>query len=197
VAVAIALAIFPLGGLAISAAELQWVEGGWFLCAAAGAVAVGYAMRHFQRSTLRPLLLCLATAGTASVAAFLLLTAANTGHLRADPLVGLMWLLLYFPALFILEEVSFRGALDSHIYRPGGRFGWLSALAVSALWGLWHLPTLEPDQRGVGTAASLVVFHCVVGVPLSLYWRRSGNLAVPSFTHALLDAVRNALQASS
>jgi hypothetical protein len=36
--------------------------------------------------------------------------------------------------------------------------------------------------------------HSLIGVPLATYWRQSGNLAVPAFTHALIDAVRNALQ---
>jgi membrane protease YdiL (CAAX protease family) len=38
-----------------------------------------------------------------------------------------------------------------------------------------------------------VVWHCLVGVPLSFAWRRSGNLAGPALAHAGLDAVRNAL----
>jgi membrane protease YdiL (CAAX protease family) len=32
----------------------------------------------------------------------------------------------------------------------------------------------------------------MVGIPLSLFWRRSGNLFVPAAVHALIDAVRNA-----
>jgi membrane protease YdiL (CAAX protease family) len=32
-----------------------------------------------------------------------------------------------------------------------------------------------------------------MGVFLSIYWRRSGNLAVPGFAHAFGDAVRNIL----
>ena len=34
---------------------------------------------------------------------------------------------------------------------------------------------------------------CVIGVPFSIIWRRSGNLGVTGVTHALVDAVRNAL----
>jgi membrane protease YdiL (CAAX protease family) len=44
-------------------------------------------------------------------------------------------------------------------------------------------------------AAILVVFHVATGVPLTIGWRRSGNLAVPGIAHALIDAVRNALLA--
>jgi len=39
----------------------------------------------------------------------------------------------------------------------------------------------------------LLVVHCVIGVPFSIYWRRSGNLFVTGSTHALIDAVRNVL----
>ena len=41
---------------------------------------------------------------------------------------------------FVLEEVAFRGALDAHVHHEGEGRGWQSALFVSALWGLWHLP---------------------------------------------------------
>ena len=34
--------------------------------------------------------------------------------------------------------------------------------------------------------------HVVLGVPLSLAWRRSRNLAGPALAHAVNDAVRNA-----
>jgi membrane protease YdiL (CAAX protease family) len=37
------------------------------------------------------------------------------------------------------------------------------------------------------------VVQVAVGPFLSLFWRRSGNLMVPGFAHALSDAVRNAL----
>jgi membrane protease YdiL (CAAX protease family) len=39
----------------------------------------------------------------------------------------------------------------------------------------------------------LLIPQVLIGVPLSIYWRRSGNLAVPAFTHAFIDSVRNAL----
>jgi hypothetical protein len=40
----------------------------------------------------------------------------------------------------------------------------------------------------------VLLFHSLVGVPLSLFWRRSGNLAVPAFAHAWIDALRDSLQ---
>jgi membrane protease YdiL (CAAX protease family) len=57
---------------------------------------------------------------------------------------------------------------------------------------LWHLPVSE-GMPFPFLVVSLVAWHCLVGVPLSLAWRRSGNLAGPAFAHAAMDAVPNAL----
>ena len=62
------------------------------------------------------------------------------------------------------------------------------------LWGLWHLPTLPAESRGPEAVIALLGVHALIGVPLAIYWRQSGNLAVPAFTHAMIDAVRNALR---
>jgi quinol-cytochrome oxidoreductase complex cytochrome b subunit len=40
---------------------------------------------------------------------------------------------------------------------------------------------------------ALPCIHVATGIFLSMAWRRSGNLAVTSGTHALIDAVRNGL----
>jgi len=54
--------------------------------------------------------------------------------------------LLYLPICFLLEEVFFRGALDSFVHRTNDPLPWLSAGFISLLWGLWHLPTLGTDK---------------------------------------------------
>jgi membrane protease YdiL (CAAX protease family) len=59
---------------------------------------------------------------------------------------------------------------------------------VSVLWGLWHHPIVPQ-----ATILQLLVTQVAVGPFLSLFWRRSGNLMVPGFAHALTDSVRNAL----
>jgi hypothetical protein len=43
-------------------------------------------------------------------------------------------------------------------------------------------------------ASVAVVQHSIIGIPLAIYWRKSGNLAVPAFTHALIDGVRDGLR---
>jgi membrane protease YdiL (CAAX protease family) len=109
-------------------------------------------------------------------------------------LAGLRDFLFYLPVCFVLEAVSFRGALDSHLYYPGERFRITSALLGTALWGLWHLPLLPARSWNIETALVLAVTHSLIGVPLAIYWRKSGNLAVPAFTHAMIDGVRNGLR---
>ena len=74
-----------------------------------------------------------------------------------------------------------------------------SAAVVSCLWGLWHLPLVAADGHGMSLllrAQSLAIAHMITGIPLSIYWRRSGNLLVPGVAHAFIDAVRNALVAT-
>jgi membrane protease YdiL (CAAX protease family) len=110
--------------------------------------------------------------------------------------------LLYFTVTFVLEEVAFRGALDSHIYQlpaAGQRRGgsaWLSAVFVSALWGMWHLPLLPTGGAAAFAAAipMLIIVHTLTGVPLSFCWRASGTLVLPAGAHALIDSYRNCVQ---
>jgi membrane protease YdiL (CAAX protease family) len=78
------------------------------------------------------------------------------------------------------------------VHHQGEARGWPSAIFVSALWGLWHLPVTSglpfPLQL-----LELVGVHVLLGVPLSMSWRRTGNLAGPALAHAVNDAVRNAM----
>lgn len=163
-----------------------------------GALACGYALSRFTRATTRELMLCLATAGLLGVILMAGAAAARAFGLN-EPIVpslrvGVKSLLLYFPVTFVLEEVSFRGLVDAHVHQPGASGGFWSALFVSAGWGLWHWPVAARVGLPMWlTAMQLIVIHTVIGVPLSYFWRRSGNLAVPGFTHAFIDAVRNAL----
>jgi membrane protease YdiL (CAAX protease family) len=91
----------------------------------------------------------------------------------------------------VLEEVFFRGMLDTYVHLPGEARGLGSAVFVSALWAIWHLPIVPAS--GAVVIPGLLVVHVAIGVPLSLYWRRSGNLAVPATAHAFIDALRNVL----
>ena len=92
------------------------------------------------------------------------------------------------PLCFIVEEVTFRGALDSYLWEQGER-GLCSALALSFLWALWHLP-IQTVPINFSVALWPGVVHTAIGVPLAMSWRLGGNLAVPAAVHALLDGLR-------
>lgn len=162
----------------------------WLACAIAGAFGAAYAFRHFRDDTFRILVKCTLTAGLLGAA---LMTAAWLARPDAKPPslgAGLESLLMYLPVCFVLEEVFFRGALDAHVHRPGETRHWASAIFVSVLWGLWHMPIVpNPGTALIG----LLIVHTAIGIPLSFCWRGSGNLAVPAASHAVIDAVRNAL----
>lgn len=107
-------------------------------------------------------------------------------------------LVFYFAASFTLEEVAFRGALDSHVYPLGETNNrvqaWGSALFVSIVWGLWHLPLA--GEFGMGFLDFLVIalfVEILEGIPLSFCWRQGGTLVLPAIAHALIDAYRDAL----
>lgn len=191
-----ALAALPLyKGVRAAGAGAPWSISAWYLCAIGGAVGAAYALRSFRRSAVRPLLVCLATAGGTGILLMVLaqsarggLPAVSAGTART----ALTWLVLYFPVTFVLEEVTFRGALDAHLHEPGEGRALGSALLGSALWGVWHLP-ISAHGFSAATLIPLVVVHSLIGVPLAWGWRRGGNLAVPALAHAVVDAVRNAV----
>ena len=176
------------------------ITASWELCGVAGAFAAAYALVQFRRSTWRDLIGCWAIVGTVGATLFI---AAAIGQaqlrqqgVRLDWATGLISLVQYFVVGFVLEEVAFRGLLDAHVHHPGEKASFATALFVSVLWGLWHLPLKVPEagaQPLWATALALAITHSLLGVPLSLFWRRSGNLAVTSFSHAFVDAVRNSL----
>jgi hypothetical protein len=171
-------------------------ETGWYLAAVIGAFGVAYALRNFHRASWHDLWFCLATAGVIGIlilaqAAVINGIAHRSFVLRVSEFFSS--LVLYVPVVFLLEEVSFRGAFDAHVHHLGESGEYATAFLVSGLWGLWHLPLVLGQRSFPMLALGLIGVHCAVGVPLSLYWRRSGNLFVPGATHALVDAIRNAL----
>jgi membrane protease YdiL (CAAX protease family) len=168
---------------------------GWYVAAVAGAAAAAYALRS---TTLRAVLRSAALPTLVGVVGNVLVVGgvrlATGSSIEPLAMLGsvLKWLAIYFPATFVIEEVAFRGALDAHVHQHGENREYRSALLVSALWGLWHLPVSE-GMPFLLLVLSLVAWHCLVGVPLSFAWRRSGNLAGPAFAHSAIDAVRNGL----
>lgn len=192
--VAAVLAVVP-GYYAIGALTVHdWSLLGWYLAAMAGAVAAAISLRASSvltalRDAAAPV--AIGAGGMASVYAVLHMATGTPWPAMAAVAAVAKYAALYFPATFLLEEVAFRGALDAHVHHEGEGRGWSSAVFVSALWGLWHLPVASGLPLPV-LVAELVVVHVVIGVPLSFAWRRTRNLAAPAFAHAVIDAVRNA-----
>lgn len=168
---------------------------GWNLAAVAGAVAAAFSLRAGTvlaalRSAALPI--AIGASGFAVVFGIVHLATGTPWPAMAALAAVAKYTALYFPATFLLEEVAFRGALDAHVHHDGEARGWQSAIFVSALWGLWHLPVSSMHLPLPLLVLQLVAVHVLLGVPLSFAWRRSRNLAGPALAHAVNDAVRNA-----
>ena len=204
-----ALAVLPAVELIQTFRQADWPsytpEILWYACCIIGAFGAAFGFSHFTRQTWKELGFCAGTAGAIGCLTmsfgFLTRLAVKSMHHTpvtftwANALTGLQSFVLYVPVCFVLEEVVFRGAIDSHVFRPGDKGQWWTAFFVSTLWGWWHLPIA--GSKGIMQLMTLIVLlpciHIAIGVFLSLSWRRSGNLAVPATVHAFIDAVRNML----
>ncbi len=194
IGIAVVLALVPLYVVFTTVQQGQWTGTLYGLVSIGGAVAAAYAIRQMRGTTLRQLFFCLATAGLIGIALQVFLQYAAAAA-RREPLTfnAGVWLLSsfeYIPALFVMEEVLFRGALDGYLHEEEQGTGWVSAIYLSALWGLWHIPVAGTIPIVI---VELLIFQIAVGVPLSYWMRRSGNLMVPATSHAVIDSMRNAL----
>ena len=173
----------------------QWWLIGWYVAGFVGAVGAAFALRATSpvamlRSAALPI--AVGAGGMAAVIGGIHVATGAPVHVLAVVGTVVKYIAIYFPVTFVLEEVAFRGALDAHVHHEGEGRGWQSALFVSALWGLWHLPI------AVGMPFPLLIMvllavHCFIGIPLSFAWRRSRNLAGVAFAHSAIDAIRNAM----
>jgi hypothetical protein len=199
--------LFPVYAVIREVMNLQLTNAAELSMAIVGAFGFAYALRAMQAKTWGQLGLCLLTVGIIGLLPQFLslllphIVHIKSGHTLTTPhptfLQGLeiatQWFLIA-PIGFVVEEVFFRGALDTYLHRGEEGTGWLSAIFVSALWGLWHLSTQSPTSGNLlSTALGLIISQVLVGVPLSLWWRKSGNLVVNDTAHALLEGVRNGL----
>jgi membrane protease YdiL (CAAX protease family) len=174
----------------------SWPIAIYGLIAILGAVGAALAFRVLPPAYLRQLgLLLVLTIPIGLARLFLQRAVAGTGlqelALGKRFLAEIQSLLFYVPALFIAEEVFFRGALDSYLHAGEPGSGWASAIYISVLWGLWHTPIVGPIS--VTVVLVLVGAQLVAGLILTWFWRQTGNMAMPATIHAIIDAVRNAL----
>jgi membrane protease YdiL (CAAX protease family) len=194
IAIAVALALAPGYHAVHALAGNDWPTTGWYLAATAGAACAAFALRATSLpSVLRTAALPVAVGAGGMALVYGLFHIVRGALLPAGHAFTTLatYTALYFPATFLMEEVAFRGALDAHVHHEGAAHGWWSAVYVSTLWGIWHLPVSHALPFPL-QLTELVVVHIVLGVPLSIAWRRSRNLAGPALAHAVNDAVRNA-----
>ncbi len=197
--VAVLLLCYPLIALGVTVFQRDWLTALTIACCVPGALAAAYAMRRLHVFGWSP---ALRAAVLAAAIGLCWMVVVITPQISADavPLAmigrGLHSLLLYIPVCFVLEEVAFRGAVDAHVHQPGERWGLLTAVYVSVLWALWHLPLVGSEPMAE-LILGLLLVHVTIGVPLSYAWRRAGNLTLPAVVHAVVDAVRDALSAGT
>ena len=149
---AAALAVVPAIFAVKAVSSGDWVSVGWYLAATAGAFCAAFALRAGSvLGALRSAALPIAVGSTGFAAVYTALHVATGTPLSVQTIVVtiVQFTALYFPATFLLEEVSFRGALDAHVHHEGEGRGVASAVFVSALWGLWHLPVSNSSPASV------------------------------------------------
>jgi membrane protease YdiL (CAAX protease family) len=168
---------------------------GWGLAAMIGALGAVYALRAMDRdgvrSTIRTTLITAAVL-VGIMVAYRLATGGFNGNLAAAVTTAVISLLTYLPVVFVMEEVLFRGLIDTYLHGSTPGPDRPSALYGSALWGIWHLPVAFL-ALGILTIPYLVAAHIVLGYFLVTSRRRTGNLAAPGVAHAVIDALRNAV----
>lgn len=194
------LAIVPALTAVQGVVTHNWPQMLYGLAAIGGAIGAAYALRSGRRRMAWQLPLCVVVTCIIGVGLnvgnILLIDARQIHHPK--PLIGAVtagyYFLLYLPALFVVEEVFFRGTLDSYLHERERGVGWLSVIVVSVLWGLWHLPVTYTGHGSlVKVLVELLVGQLALGIPLSIFWRVSRNLAVPAAAHAVNDAIRNVI----
>jgi membrane protease YdiL (CAAX protease family) len=191
VGVAIAPAVIAIRG----AQQGDAVLAAYGLAAMVGAVGAVYAIRAMDRdaarATVRAILINSAILVVIMVA-FRLMTGGFHGNVGEAMATAIISVATYLPAVFVVEEVLFRGLLDTYLHGSAPAPDRGTALFGSALWGIWHLPVMSV-ALGAFTIPYLVAVHTALGFVLVTAWRRTGNLAAPGIAHALADALRNAV----
>ena len=191
VVLAIAPAIVAVGGVRDGDPALV----GWGLAGMVGAVGAVYALRAIDRDAVRTTIRTTLITGAILVGimvAYRLATGGLTGNALAATSTTMISLATYLPVVFVMEEVLFRGLLDTYLHGSTPGPDRASALYGSALWGIWHLPVTFV-ALGILTIPYLVVVHTILGYFFVASWRQTGNLAAPGIAHAAIDALRNAV----
>jgi len=191
VVVAIAPAVIVIRGVR----DGDPVLAAYGLAAIVGAIGAVYAMRAMDRDAVRSTVRTTLITGAILVGIMVVFRLASGGfdaNLTMAVATAVISIATYVPVVFVMEEVLFRGLLDTYLHGSTPGRDRASALYGSALWGLWHLPVAF-ISLGILTIPYLVAVHTALGFFLVTSWRRTGNLAAPGIAHAATDALRNAV----
>jgi membrane protease YdiL (CAAX protease family) len=193
IAAVVVLAIAPAFVAARGVRDGDLALVGWGIAAMVGALGAVYALRAFDRdaahSTIRTTLITGAVL-VAIMVAYRLASGGFSGNVAAAVMATAISVATYLPVVFVMEEVLFRGLIDTYLHGSTPGPDRASALYGSALWGLWHLPVAFL-ALGVLTIPYLLFVHIILGYFLVASWRTTGNLAAPGIAHAVIDALRN------
>jgi len=190
----VAMAIAPAVVAATGVRDGDLALVGWGLAGMGGAVGAVYALRAMDRDAVRSTIRTTLITGAVLVGimvVYRLATGGFNGNLAAAVTSAAISLATYLPVVFVVEEVLFRGLIDPYLHGSTPGPDRASAIYGSALWGVWHLPVAFL-ALGVLTIPYLVIVHTTMGYFMVTAWRRTGNLAVPGVSHAVIDALRNA-----
>lgn len=172
--------------------KLTLINLGYYSAAILGSFGAGYCYSHFTKKTAKDFLLCFGIIAVLRISWYFFPFIFGNREFNPDYMQGIRSLLTYIPVAFVVEEVVFRGMLDPYIHQSKKTNDWWSAIFISCIWGLWHLPlSINIDPLWI---IALPLRASLWGICLSIFWRRTGNLAVPGFSHAFVDAIRDALK---
>jgi membrane protease YdiL (CAAX protease family) len=189
------LSIAPAALIARGVQDGDLVLAAYGLAAIVGSVGAVYALRALDREAVRSTVqatLINSAILVGVMVVYRLMTGGFNGSVAAAVVTLVISLATYLPVVFVMEEVFFRGLLDTYLHGSSTGPGRASALYGSALWGVWHLPVAFVSL-GILTIPYLVAVHSALGYFLVRSWRRTGNLAAPGIAHAVADALRNAV----
>jgi membrane protease YdiL (CAAX protease family) len=188
--------VFPVYQLiqSVSHNTLTLVNLGFYTAIMLGAFGAGYCYSNFTKKTVSYFLLCFVITAALRMSLYFFPFLFGKDEFHPDYIRAIKSLLTYIPVVFVVEEVVFRGMLDSYVHTSKEGNGLVSAFFVSVLWGLWHLPLAYNGEKAIWLVALGSILIALWGIVLSIFMRRSGNLAVPGFSHALADAIRDGLK---
>ncbi len=194
--IAIGFMILPVYKIIHSFEEgtFTFVSLGYNLATMLGAVAAGFAFTRLNKQGIKELFVCLGIVLLIKGISFAIILFWVKPGEQPNYITAITSLLTYIPIAFIVEEVVFRGMLDSYIHASQKSIGIWSVFFISALWALWHLPLSTSNESIPFFIIASLINTGIWGIPLSIFWRRTGNLAVPVFSHAFIDAIRDAIK---